>query len=365
MKLSRFLLISFTLHAALFLVLPALTGNLEKEKTRVAELQLLYTREERPVPKKDRVASHPVSKYKDKQAAGRLVEAVAPSFPVESPPLSPVPFKAEAGQQGKPEVVPHPEERSLALEIASSPLTEIRNIEERESLPGPEQSRPQGPKPLVIRASEQEYEASRNEKKERGPPPALAPSSGASTPPAPGINDEAKRGAPVILGPGEPVVKVGGTSGTEKASTPPYGRPAGEPSGPGPASVSEVVARGNDSAVATREVGSERSGQAGPEKATASLFPAPDYSSWLKVIRDKIERAKVYPRMARHQGLEGKTTLRFKINSQGQVEKVEIVESSGSSLLDSAAISAVRQAAPFPYVPGWLLLPILFELNTG
>lgn len=183
-----------------------------------------------------------------------------------------------------------------------------------------------------------------------------------------GSDAEVKGSVSIALGtggqPGEPRGKGGVASGGEKVSQPSpasgsaSGRFAEGKSSSGPGYGPGGLDRGNHSVV-----GNGGTGQTGPGKAMASLVPGPDYSSWLKAIRDKIEGAKVYPRMARHQELEGKTTLRFRVTSQGQVEKIEIVESSGFFLLDDAAISAVRRAAPFPYVPGWLVLPILFKLN--
>ncbi len=82
----------------------------------------------------------------------------------------------------------------------------------------------------------------------------------------------------------------------------------------------------------------------------------------LKQIIRKIEAAKRYPRVARKMGIEGKAVVRFKLKPQGQVETVEIVESSGSEILDQASLQTVRDAAPLPYKEGWLKVGIVFKI---
>ena len=67
----------------------------------------------------------------------------------------------------------------------------------------------------------------------------------------------------------------------------------------------------------------------------------------LQIMR-RIEEAKRYPRAARRMGIEGKTVVRFKLKPGGQVEAVEVAESSGSDILDKASVETVREAAPFP-----------------
>ena len=76
-----------------------------------------------------------------------------------------------------------------------------------------------------------------------------------------------------------------------------------------------------------------------------------------------IERVKNYPRLARERGVEGVVRLRFLLKTSGAVEKIEILESSGSELLDHASVRAVSQAAPMPYVSGWVEVPIVYVLK--
>jgi TonB family protein len=76
-----------------------------------------------------------------------------------------------------------------------------------------------------------------------------------------------------------------------------------------------------------------------------------------------------YPDEARRQGLEGTVQVRVLVNRNGRAEDVAILESSGSYLLDSAA---VRTAQTFVFSPAmlgdavkkaWVLVPIEFKFR--
>lgn len=69
------------------------------------------------------------------------------------------------------------------------------------------------------------------------------------------------------------------------------------------------------------------------------------------IIRQRIQEAIIYPHQARKDGIEGRPYVRFSINSNGEVTSVELVRSSGYSLLDEEALSAIRRASPFPKIP--------------
>jgi protein TonB len=53
--------------------------------------------------------------------------------------------------------------------------------------------------------------------------------------------------------------------------------------------------------------------------------------------------APVYPPLARRMGQQGKVVLRVLVNAGGAAEKVEIRSGSGSNLLDTAALDAVKR----------------------
>lgn len=82
------------------------------------------------------------------------------------------------------------------------------------------------------------------------------------------------------------------------------------------------------------------------------------------LIEAAIERNKSYPRLARERGVQGVVRLRFRLFPSGAVDKIEIVESSGSELLDNASVRSVYRAAPLPYVDGWVEVPIAYVLTS-
>jgi protein TonB len=83
----------------------------------------------------------------------------------------------------------------------------------------------------------------------------------------------------------------------------------------------------------------------------------------LRIIRRRIEHAKVYPDTARREGLQGTAEIRFRIGPDGSVATVEVVRSSGHALLDDVSAETVRRAAPFPLIPGWIRIPLAYRLD--
>jgi len=89
-----------------------------------------------------------------------------------------------------------------------------------------------------------------------------------------------------------------------------------------------------------------------------------DLMRWEK-IGQAVRRQVVYPTLARRRGMQGRTTIRFIVDSSGTPSDVRIVESSGHAILDEAALDAVARAAPLPAVavPTQIVVPIIFALH--
>lgn len=68
-------------------------------------------------------------------------------------------------------------------------------------------------------------------------------------------------------------------------------------------------------------------------------------------VASKLRRALRYPAAAKRQRLRGQVRVSFVVSASGAVSSVRIVSSSGSSVLDKAALETVRRAAPFPDIP--------------
>ena len=80
----------------------------------------------------------------------------------------------------------------------------------------------------------------------------------------------------------------------------------------------------------------------------------PVYVTYFTKIKQSIEQQWEYPEMALRYGLQGKLWLEFTIGGSGQLERLRVIRSSGSELLDQEAVRAIKAAAPFPPIPTWI-----------
>lgn len=94
-----------------------------------------------------------------------------------------------------------------------------------------------------------------------------------------------------------------------------------------------------------------------------ALPPSPSVESRLEQIRERIQRALVYPPLARAAGHEGEARVAFEIDARGRAAGIDTTHSSGYWQLDRAARRAVEEAAPLPYVWGRLEVPVRFDLD--
>jgi TonB family protein len=120
----------------------------------------------------------------------------------------------------------------------------------------------------------------------------------------------------------------------------------------------KVGASGSGDAGALHGQAGEGSAGSGPD-AKYGVVPAEQWA----VIVSSIERVKRYPRFARERGIQGVVHLRFRVRPEGEVDRVEIVRSSGYEILDTASVRTVYRAAPMPYVNGWIEVPISYVLK--
>ena len=72
-----------------------------------------------------------------------------------------------------------------------------------------------------------------------------------------------------------------------------------------------------------------------------------------------------YPETARRKGIEGALAIRFTLNTNGTATDVVVSESSGSHLLDRAAVRAISDIFPYPEPPDTPLhftIPVTYRL---
>ena len=83
-------------------------------------------------------------------------------------------------------------------------------------------------------------------------------------------------------------------------------------------------------------------------------------------IRERVMERLIYPSLARRQGWKGEVKVGFTVRADGTIEGLQVVTSSGRSLLDQQALRAVQAAAPFPAppAPAKIVLPVLFAIEA-
>lgn len=75
------------------------------------------------------------------------------------------------------------------------------------------------------------------------------------------------------------------------------------------------------------------------------------FLGYVSQLRQAIQMTWIYPNEAVARRLEGKVGLKFRINKDGSTERVEVVQSSGYTVLDEAIVSAIKLASPFAPLP--------------
>ncbi|MGE5540627.1 MAG: TonB family protein [Gemmatimonas sp.] len=104
-----------------------------------------------------------------------------------------------------------------------------------------------------------------------------------------------------------------------------------------------------------------------PPSSADAGGPSPAY---LALLRQKLERSKVYPRAARQRRQEGTTIVRFVVDREGRVLSRHIEKSSGYGDLDREVDAMLDRAQPLPRMPTEmvqasieLVVPIDFHLR--
>ncbi|MGE0501848.1 MAG: TonB family protein [Rhizobiaceae bacterium] len=87
------------------------------------------------------------------------------------------------------------------------------------------------------------------------------------------------------------------------------------------------------------------------KKGKTSTAGNASVSNYPGKVVSKLRRALRYPAEARAKRLKGEVQVAFTVSANGSVGGIRVVRSSGSPVLDKAAIDTVRRAAPFPAIP--------------
>ena len=95
-------------------------------------------------------------------------------------------------------------------------------------------------------------------------------------------------------------------------------------------------------------------------------------ASYAALVAARLNKFKRYPPQARQEETEGEVVLSLVLEHSGKVRSAQIQRSSGTELLDEAALSMVHRAKPFPAFPNELSqdslrfnIPVTFAIEEN
>jgi protein TonB len=105
---------------------------------------------------------------------------------------------------------------------------------------------------------------------------------------------------------------------------------------------------GYDEEVPEGEMGEGGTTEGLPEGGTEEDGPMTDreYAALLAYIKEYIDKNLVYPLMARRRNVEGVVGVHFEIERNGGLAAIMVDHSSGSSILDNAAVALIKKMHP-------------------
>jgi protein TonB len=75
------------------------------------------------------------------------------------------------------------------------------------------------------------------------------------------------------------------------------------------------------------------------------------FGSFLRRFETAVYGVWRYPQEAARQGIEGVTPVKITFNKKGEIAHIELLESSGSKILDNEVLRALRQLGPIGSFP--------------
>lgn len=101
--------------------------------------------------------------------------------------------------------------------------------------------------------------------------------------------------------------------------------------------------------------------------SAANTSPTQDSLPYGSKLLQHLSQFQDYPRRARLMKMQGEVLLHLEVDLTGEVTGLEINRSSGSFLLDQAALALIERAKPLPKPPSGtahkILLPIRYQLS--
>jgi len=91
----------------------------------------------------------------------------------------------------------------------------------------------------------------------------------------------------------------------------------------------------------------------------------------ISIIYKELSQYFTYPKLAQKRNWQGKVLLSLRLSSSGKIKEIQLNNSSGYSVLDQAAIVALRKVDQLPNISKWLdhdielELPVIYKLTEG
>lgn len=195
---------------------------------------------------------------------------------------------------------------------------------------------------------------------------------GPSGPPGPAQPDAPPTAQPVVPQPAVPTPPV--VQRQERPAPKPRAEPKPAPA-PAPAPVesaqsspTQAPAQPNPASAVPQPSAGGGTGTGQSDTNASAIAKA----SYARLLLTRLQRAIVYPRRAQRRDIQGVVRVEVVLAASGALKTVRLVGTSGSDILDDAAIQLVRRVAPFPAVPRDLspsgqdfafVAPIQYRLN--
>jgi protein TonB len=211
---------------------------------------------------------------------------------------------------------------------------------------GPVPASPAGPEPVTKPAP---AAPNRPERTAPEPPPLAMIEARSLAPPTPQ--------PPAAVAPERPSTEDPRPEPAEAIAADPLDRSPSDEQTPKPISAADIFASRNAEMANLASRIRERSSSYANRKRRKAISTATReyiYANYMEGWRRKVERIGNlnYPREARELGLFGSLILHAAVRSDGSIEGIRVVRSSGHEVLDQAAVRIVELAAPFaPFPP--------------
>jgi len=275
------------------------------------------------------------------RGAAPSIETATPAVPEASPPVDAPAWAASATLEVPQTPAPPPMPKSSEAPVDASPRPS-RALDATVPVP-----RPAAP-PIAPAAPDPEP---RDRAMDSGT--SASPAFAANAAPATSSSD-LTAARPGLSGSARSAARESAAGTGERAETPAGdGTAGGDARGP---IVSGQPGAGGGTEFARLTPGTGQSGSA-PDGAIP-----PEYESYVRALRQRIQDRLVYPSVAVRRNQQGVVELELHLGADGRLVAVEVVAGVSAETLRGAAVSAVRGSAPFPLPPGLAPRPLVVRL---